>query len=442
MEYPPNRNERRSTHYHNHQEKQKVPYVSIETLAYFSSMLHFYITMENLINITTQDIPNFVRQMFFDACTRRASDVHIEPTSHHIRIRFRTDGLLTEYASLPLVHHEQLLSHLKVLANLDINAVFTPQDGQFSFTFDVTHDNGAPGKITLNIRISVFPTINGDAAVFRIANSNATLFSLDNLGMTPHMLQKVRNIIKKSYGMFLITGPVGSGKTTALYSALNETMTEDKNIITLEDPVEIRFDKIRQIEIHPDRGLTFALGMKSILRQDPDVIMIGEIRDKETAEYAVRAALVGRTVFSSVHTNSSIGTVARLIDMGIDKSMIAYALNGVISSRLVRRNCDYCRQPYIPAPEFCVYFGVDPSAHTFYKGVGCDQCGHTGYLGRTGIFEVLEFDSELRTLIVDGVSMGELQKHTEKKGQGTMQQDALEKILNGTITMENAAHAI
>jgi type II secretory ATPase GspE/PulE/Tfp pilus assembly ATPase PilB-like protein len=182
--------------------------------------------------------------------------------------------------------------------------------------------------------------------------------------------------------------------------------------------------------------------MKSILRQDPDVIMIGEIRDKETAEHAIRAALVGRTVFSSVHTNSSIGTIARLIDMGIEKSMIAYALNGVISSRLVKKNCEYCKQAYTPSPEFCAYFNLDPSKYTFVKGVGCTQCNNTGSSGRTGIFEVLDFDSDLRTMIVDGASMNQLQQYVEQNGQDTLKKDALQKILTGVITIEDAAHAI
>ncbi len=380
--------------------------------------------------------------MFFDAQNSNASDVHVEPTSTIIRIRFRIDGTLQDYATLALIHHEQLLSHLKVLANLDVSNIYIPQDGQFLLDFSKNGENGEAEIIKTNVRISVFPTVNGDAAVFRVASTKGKSFSLDNLGMTSEMLQKVREIITKSYGMVLVTGPVGSGKTTALYSALNETMTEDKNIITLEDPVEIRFDNIRQIEINPERGLTFALGMKSILRQDPDTIMIGEIRDRETAEHAIRAALVGRTVFSSVHTNSSIGTIARLIDMGIEKSMIAYALNGVISSRLVKKNCEFCKENYTPSPEFCAYFDLDPSKHTFTRGAGCNACNNTGSSGRTGIFEVLEFDTLIRTMIVDGASMNDLQMAIEKGGRETLKKDALRKILKGIITIENAAHAI
>jgi type II secretory ATPase GspE/PulE/Tfp pilus assembly ATPase PilB-like protein len=392
--------------------------------------------------ITIHDIPLFVQQMFYDAQRIKASDVHLEPTSSQIRVRFRADGSLHEYASLALIHHDQLISHLKILASLDINAIFVPQDGQFTFSFNENDADGIPHYFTITIRISIFPSVNGDAAVFRLTSAGSDAFKLENLGMTPAMLEKVRSIIEKSHGMFLITGPAGSGKTTALYAALHATMTEDKNIVTLEDPVEVRFDNIRQIEIHAEKGMTFGVGMKSILRQDPDVIMIGEIRDGETAEHAIRAALVGRTVFSSIHTNSGVGTIARLLDMGIDKSMIAYALNGVISSRLVKKNCEFCKQEYIPSPEFCAYFKLDPAKNTFVHGVGCEKCDNKGYIGRTGIFEVLEFDTNLRTLIVDGASMNDLQQYVEKNGITTLQQDAAEKVLAGIIAIENAARAI
>jgi general secretion pathway protein E len=206
--------------------------------------------------VTINDIPGFVKTLFFDAYNSKASDVHVEPTSISVRIRLRIDGALQEYTHLALVHHEQLLTHLKVLANLDVSALYTPQDGQFLFNFTLPNQNGEQEQVSVNIRISVFPTINGDAAVFRVASGRGRTFSLDTLGMTEEMLTKVRTIITKNYGMTLVTGPVGSGKTTALYSALNETMTEDKNIVTLEDPVEIRFDNIRQIEINQEHGMT------------------------------------------------------------------------------------------------------------------------------------------------------------------------------------------
>ena len=389
------------------------------------------------------DIPAFARQIFSDALNKRASDVHIDPGMGLLKIRFRVDGSLMDYSDFSMVYHEQLMSHLKILSELDTTQTYVPQDGHFSFNFmqenQLTHESS---PIILDIRISVFPTIYGDAAVFRIANSVTHILDLENLGMSPSTLQTVRKIIKKNNGMFLVTGPVGSGKTSALYSVLNEVMNFDKNAITLEDPVEFRFDKARQIQMNPDKGLTYASGMKSILRQDPDIIMIGEIRDAETAEYAVRAALVGRIVFSTIHANSSIGTIARLIDMKIEKSMIAYALNGVIATRLVKRNCETCKEEYVPSQEYLAYFGIKSDGYHFYRGVGCNVCEGRGFLGRIGLFEVIEFDTSLRSAIVEGASMSQLQQLADDNGLKTLRDDALEKILSGVIAIENAVTAI
>jgi type II secretory ATPase GspE/PulE/Tfp pilus assembly ATPase PilB-like protein len=383
------------------------------------------------------DIPAFAKNIFFDALNKRASDVHIDPGLTTLRIRFRVDGSLTEYASFDMSYHEQLLSHIKVLSSLDTTAVYTPQDGHFSFNF--TYDNT---PITLDIRVSIFPTIYGDAAVFRIANSLTHVLNLDNLGMDTNTLSKVKKIIKRNNGMLLVTGPVGSGKTSALYSALNEAMDQDKNAITLEDPIEFRFEKVRQIQMNQEKGFTYAAGMKSILRQDPDIIMIGEIRDAETAEYAVRAALVGRLVFSTIHANSSVGTIARLIDMKIEKSLVAYALNGVIASRLVKKNCTHCLEQYLPSLEYLAYFAGDHTKHNFYRGKGCDMCEGKGYFGRIGIFEVLEFDTVLRSMIVQGSSMSDIQKYVDSNGTKTLKEDAFEKIVTGVISIENAVTVI
>ncbi len=396
------------------------------------------ITMETT-NHTT-DIPNFVRTMFLDGVNRRASDIHIDPSINEVRIRFRVDGSLAPYISFPMSYHDQLLTHLKVLSELNTTSVFTPQDGHFALSFLYEDKDPAKNKpMVIDIRISVFPTIYGDSAVFRITNSISHILSLDQLGMDPVTLEKVRSITRRNNGMMLVTGPVGSGKTSALYAALDETMTEDKNVITLEDPVEFRFDKIRQIQMNPDRGLTFASGMKSVLRQDPDTIMIGEIRDAETAEYAMRAALVGRTVFSTLHSNSSTGTIARLIDMNIEKSMIAYAINGVISTRLVKKNCEFCKVEYVPAQEFLLHFKINPSEHHFVHGAGCEKCDNKGFFGRTGIFEVLEFDTKLRSMIVEGKSMADLELYVATSGTKLLRADALEKVYSGITTLENIA---
>lgn len=389
------------------------------------------------------DIPMFAKTVFSDALNKRASDVHIDPGSTRFRIRFRIDGSLHDYVTIPMSYFEQLRTHFKILAELDTTSVFTPQDGHFSFNFvhqdEQTHQSV---PLVVDLRVSIFPTIYGDASVFRIANSIAHVLNLDGLGMNQSTLAKVRKILKKNTGMLLITGPVGSGKTSALYSVLNEVMDIDKNAITLEDPVEFRFDKIRQVQVNPDKGLTYAMGMKSILRQDPDIIMIGEIRDAETAEHAVRAALVGRIVFSTIHANSSIGTIARLIDMKIERSLVAYALNGVIATRLVKRNCETCKEEYTPSKEYLAYFPYDLSKSKFYRGRGCDACEGRGYMGRIGIFEVLEFDSQFRSMIVAGGSMSELQKYIDGNGTKMLRDDALEKVLQGTVSIENAVTVI
>jgi type IV pilus assembly protein PilB len=389
------------------------------------------------------DIPTLARTIFVEAANRGASDVHIDPGLHELRIRFRVDGSLSLYTTLPMIYHEQILTHLKVLSDLNTTAVFTPQDGHFAVNFMYQDDvTGKTSQIIVDIRISVFPTTHGDAAVFRLANSVTHILKLEGLGMDEKTLRKVRSITKKNNGMLLITGPVGSGKTSAIYSVLQEVLTPEKNAVTLEDPVEFHFEGVRQIQMNPDRGLTYASGMKSILRQDPDIILIGEIRDAETAEHAARAALVGRIVFSTIHANSSIGTIARLIDMNIEKSVIAYALNGVIACRLVRKNCLDCKVEYKPADELLSLLSVDASVHKFYKGVGCKSCDGKGHSGRTGIFEVIEFDTNMRSMIVEGASMADLQKYVDQSGARSLKEDGLLKVFSGVTTLEDIVAVI
>ena len=409
------------------------------------------------------DIIELVRLIFARAVDARASDVHIDPSATVIHIRFRIDGILVNQGTLPLSNLDQILMRLKVLSNLDIASIPIPQDGHFELdvaelaqvitrsdekltpvpSLTIQEANSEAAKRILDVRISVFPTINGDAAVCRLLNRAEAIFSIDKLGVDPTTMLKLQKLIKRTYGMVLVTGPAGSGKTTTLYSVLQQSMGEEKNIVTLEDPVEFRFESIRQIQMHPERGMTFALGMKSILRQDPDVIMIGEIRDAETAEHAIRASLVGRIVFSTIHSNTSIGTIARLIDMDIERSLIAYAINGVISTRLVRKNCEHCRVPYTPSSEYLNYFGLgNGEGHTFLRGSGCKACKGTGYDGRTGIFEILEFDNKLRTMIVDRASMAELETYVLSVGMKTLTQDALDKVFDGTTTLESVGHVV
>jgi len=425
-----------------------------------------------------------------EAIVERASDIHIEPLADGMRIRSRVDGYLRENRRGATTDLEPLLTRIKAISGLDITS-HNPQDGHFEFTATIAAplSGGAPaarlggksafaparnalerlftadaesapepdagsappsapqpeaaGKVyTLNIRVSIFPTVYGEAAVLRLLNRSEMLISLQDLGMDDDILRTLRQLIMRSYGMVLVTGPAGSGKTTMLYSILRELKGVERNIVTLEDPVEFYFGDIRQSQIRPQHGLTFAEGMRSILRQDPDIIMIGEIRDPETAEYATRASLVGRLVFSTVHSNSTIGTIARLLDMNVERSIIAYAVNGIVSQRLLRKVCAACKVSDTPNQEHLRHLNWDGGNSVFTRGAGCKECNNTGYKGRTGIFTTLTFDDTLRSLIVEKASMGELQAYEEKLGVKSLRDQAIQKVVAGVTTLEEAARAI
>lgn len=430
-------------------------------------------------------------EIFERALAERASDIHIEPMDQNVMVRFRIDGSLQEKWLRPLQELDPLINRIKVLAGMDITDHSRPQDGHFELikkvggapkmkkfsatsglpdTGDLSDASGLskifsrekeaeeseeeveevtlseetyePKDESLNIRASIFPSVDGDVAVLRLLDQTGMILSLQDLGMGAKDLATSKNLITKIYGMVLITGPSGSGKTTTLYSILREIKNKNKNIITLEDPVEYDFSDIRQSQVNPDQEFTFAAGMKSILRQDPDVIMIGEIRDAETAENAVRAALTGRIVFSTVHSNSSIGTIARLLDMNIERSLIAYAINGVITQRLVRKICSHCVEKYTPSQEYLTYFNLNPTDFEFKKGRGCGECNQTGYKGRTGIFEILEFDDQMRSMIIEKTPIIELQRYAEKSGMKTLKEKALEAVEKGITTLEEAASVV
>ncbi len=426
-------------------------------------------------------VEEFLNKLLTQAVKERASDIHLEPGADNLRVRFRIDGILQERLALPLNDHEYILNRLKVLANLDTLARTTPQDGYVEVEIslpaaddkkkkevgtssladklssvlfaknnggDIQIKNRHPDKLNeeekhnVYARLSLFPTINGEAAVLRMLNRKDMLLPLEELGMDKNSLRIIKKMIAKVYGMTLITGPAGSGKTTNLYAILREIKSGEKNIMTLEDPIEFRLEDIRQSQIAAERGFTFAVGMRSILRQDPDAIMIGEIRDPETAEQAVRAALIGRAIYSTVHANTTVGTIARLVDMNIERSLIAYALNGVISKRLVRKICPDCRVTYTPDPEHLKYLGLEEVNYEFTRGKGCDTCADTGYFGRTGLFEVLELDDKLRSLIVERASMEILQQYVESIGMKTLKQDAVEKIMAGITTIEEVVKVV
>lgn len=375
-----------------------------------------------------------------EAAKRGASDIHIDPLPNEVLVRFRIDGVLQEANRFPREYLDHVINQLKVLSNLEIGTVRLPEDGHFSA--QLTHEGATTNRV-LDIRVSIFPSVNGAAAVLRLLNRSEMLISLDEIFLDEELRAKVREMTLSSYGMVLTTGPTGSGKTTSLYAMLMETNRKERNILTLEDPVEMYFEDMRQSQVHPEIGFSFAKGMKSILRQDPDVIMIGEIRDAETAEYAVQASLTGRLVYSTLHANTTIGAIARMIDMDIERGLIAYAVRGVISQRLVRRICLACSaSDSNPRSEFISFLGLDGMVIPYRKGVGCVECNQTGYRGRTGIFEVLTFDDNLRAMIVDKASMNDLQAYAVQSGMQTLRQNAINLVSAGHTTLEEIIRVV
>ena len=387
---------------------------------------------------TTAEIVNAIVQ---EAILAGASDIHIEPLKDKGRIRFRINGdIVDSQTPMSLEQLSSISNALKVMSNLSYQTSELPEDGHFSAVFKNTHGEYEE----TDVRLSIFPTINGEAIVLRLLNQSEILLSMEELGVDKDSLMKLKKLYMKNYGMTLINGPVGSGKTTTMYSIISELIKNDKKktILTLEDPVEYSFDTVRQSQIKTSIGFTFAEGMKSILRQDPDVVMIGEIRDKETASYALEAALSGRSVFSTIHANSAVGTVARLIDFEIEKGLFCYALNGVITQRLVKRICPSCKQEHIPPSEYTHMLGLENEDIAYKKGAGCQKCNNTGYEGRTGIFEILEFNDEIRSAITKDEPYQNIIAIAKKSGFKTLLEDAVEKIKAGDIALEDVIKTV
>lgn len=410
---------------------------------------------ESQINTTE----GFVTDLFLKAVDAGASDLHIEPHTDRIAVRYRVDGILQERLRLPLGDYATIVNTIKVMANMDITEHFVPQDGHIEVfrTPGGTEVEkvGVSGAVeadpeamlalrrrsdgAVDVRLSMFPSVNGQVIVARLLNRSSAVRGISELDMDEHTLEQLRVLLARSSGIFLITGPTGSGKTTSLYSFLEQFKSAEKNVMTIEDPIEFHVDWMRQGELNEARGFTYEAAMRSILRQDPDVLMIGEIRDVATAEYAIRSALIGRVVFSTVHANNVVGTVARLLDMGLDRSLIAYSLNGVMAKRLVRAICPHCASDDSePNIFFAKQLGIDLTQERVRKGTGCDQCLGTGYKGRIGVFSVLVFDDAIRSLIIQGVSMAELQEYAIKVGMRTLQDDVLEKIRAGRTSLDEA----
>ncbi len=359
----------------------------------------------------------------------RASDIHIEPEQDITRIRFRIDGIMHEIPSPPKEWEPAILSRLKVLAGMDIAESRVPQDGHFQVKVD--------DKI-IDFRVSTIPTIYGENLVMRLLDTASVRIGLERLGFATDLdLKRYRELISKPYGIILSTGPTGSGKTTTLYSALTTINTIDRHIITIEDPVEYRLGLIRQIQVNVKAGISFANGLRAILRQDPDVIMVGEIRDLETAVIAVQAALTGHLVFSTLHTNDAPSAVTRLVNMGVEPFLISACLIGVMAQRLVRKICEGCKEPYQPSKVILEKWGLTATPNvTLYHGKGCDNCKGTGYRGRAGIFELMVISDEMREMIVQQASALALRKKAQENGMKLLGEDGLAKVLSGITTIE------
>jgi type IV pilus assembly protein PilB len=355
-----------------------------------------------------------------------ASDIHVEGDVDLLRVRHRVDGLLREVATAPKGLHGGVLSRLKIMADLDISEKRVPQDGRIQMKV---------GERDIDLRVSTLPTVHGEKVVMRILDKRQTLIKLSELGFPPSILDTVTRLVSKPHGLFLVTGPTGSGKTTSLCAALNTINTIVRNIVTIEDPVEYQLKVINQVQVNVKAGVTFANGLRSILRQDPDVIMVGEIRDRETATIAIQAALTGHLVFSTLHTNDAPGAVARLIDIGVEPFLIASSLLGVVGQRLVRKVCATCRKPQA-VPEK-VFEGVPKDQPiTPMKGAGCSGCRNTGYNGRVGIYEVLTMNEALRDCIVTRAPASQMKAAALQAGFVPLRQAGLIMAANGSTTLE------
>ena len=376
-----------------------------------------------------------VNTILAQAVRQGASDVHISPEKKYIQARFRVDGILHEVPPPPRAMLMPIISRFKILANLDIAVTRIPQDGRFTVKLD---------EKEINIRVSTLPTIHGENLVLRLLETGGKALTMEELGISAMDSKRIKTLIRKPYGMILATGPTGSGKSTTLFSILSLINKPNINIITLEDPVEYRMEKIRQVQLNRKAGMTFAGGLRSILRQDPDVVMVGEIRDAETANVSVQAALTGHRVFSTVHTNDAVGAVARFMDMGVEPFLISSVMLAVIAQRLVRRVCPHCREYYHPSEQVLKFWGLEKYKNAkFVRGKGCFQCMQTGYKGRVGLYELLVVDDLVQELINKGKSAKEITQATLASGRlSPLKKDAAKKILQGQTTLEEAASAV
>jgi len=373
-------------------------------------------------------IIKFVNALFYQAIKKRASDIHIEVQEKKGEVRFRIDGMLIKNADLDKKVVNLIISRIKVISNLDISEKRIPQDGRTQIKIS--------GEI-LDVRVSVLPTFYGERVVMRLLMQSSQIPQIDELGFEPDLIGDVKKLLRASHGIILVTGPTGSGKTTSLHSFLREVEEPYKNLITVEDPVEYKSDKIAQIQVNEKVGLTFASALRSILRQDPDVIMIGEIRDEETADIAVRAALTGHLVFSTLHTNSAAATISRLSDMGVEPFLISSSLLGILAQRLVRILCSKCKEEDELAENFSVDYDL-PKGSKIYKAVGCKACNYSGYAGRKSIGELLVMDDRVRDLLKSTTDEHTIRSELQKRGFVTLSQQLRELLLKGETSLDEA----
>jgi general secretion pathway protein E len=397
------------------------------------SLAHELEEPQDLLDVDDEaPIIRLVNSLLFRAAKERASDIHIEPMERELLVRFRIDGVLQEIIKPPKRYQNSIVSRVKVMGQLNIAEKRLPQDGRIRIKL--------AGR-DIDIRLSTIPCTFGERIVMRLLDKNTTLLDLTDIGMGVDTMRGMDQVIRRSHGIILVTGPTGSGKTTTLYAALSRINTPDLNILTVEDPVEYQLRGISQMAINPKIGLSFAAGLRSFLRQDPDVIMVGEIRDRETAEIAIQASLTGHLVFSTVHTNDAASAITRLVDMGVEPFLVASSLMAVMAQRLVRRVCPHCRESYRPTAEELKEVALTREAvaragnPTIYRAKGCDACGGTGYRGRTGIYELLLVDDDIRQLTLKNVDSSTIKRTGVQKGMLTLLDDGARKVLAGETTL-------
>jgi len=381
-------------------------------------------------------VTRLVSSIINGAIDVRASDIHIEPQEPDMKVRYRIDGLLRDAIEVPASAQREVVSHIKILADMDISERRLPQDGHITLKHS-EHD--------YDLRVSSLPAVSGEKIVIRILDKSTNKWSLDEIATSRQDNQKFRSLAQNPYGMILLTGPTGCGKTTTLYSILRLLNVPEKNIVTVEDPVEYRLDGITQVQVKPAAGVTFASSLRSILRQDPDIILVGEIRDLETAEIAISAALTGHLVLSTLHTNDAVGAISRLINLGVQPFLVASAILGVAAQRLIRTVCPACKKPYKPSPEELKELLSTSEQHKsaqLYRGMGCNDCDHTGYRGRKAVYEILCVSREMCKMIVGGENNDAIKQQAIKEGMKTLYKSAIDEVISGATTLDELMRVV